>query len=70
MLCSCIATSQAPPVSGVFSFCVLQTGKSDAIFMQTQNYNIILDCAEKDDGDKIVELLNQKGVSKITTTYE
>ena len=65
LLFGCVASSQAPPVSGVFSFCVLQTGKSDAIFMQTQNYNIILDCGDKDDGDKIVELLNQKGVSKI-----
>ena len=65
LLFGCVASSQAPPVSGVFSFCVLQTGKSDAIFMQTQNHNIILDCGDKDDGDKIVKLLNQNGVSKI-----
>ncbi len=65
LLCGCVASSQTPPVSGVFSFCVLKTGKSDAIFMQTKNHNIILDCGEKDDGDKIVDLLNQKGVSNI-----
>ena len=65
LLCGCVASSQTPPVSGVFSFCVLKTGKSDAIFMQTKNHNIILDCGEKDDGGKIVDLLNQKGVSNI-----
>ena len=65
LLCGCAASSKAPPVSGVFRFCVLKTGKSDAIFMQTENYNIILDCGEKDDGKKIVDLLHQNGVYDI-----
>ena len=33
--------------------------------MQTENHNIVLDCGEKDDGDELVELLQEKGVSNI-----
>lgn len=54
-----------PSVTGEFDFTVLKVGQADAIFMQTQNHSIILDCGEKDDGDKIVELLKEKGVSDL-----
>ena len=33
--------------------------------MQTQNHSIMLDCGEKDDGDKIVGLLQEKGISNL-----
>ena len=55
----------APQVSGAFDLTVLKAGQADAIFMQTQNHNIILDCGEKDDGDELVELLQEKGVSNV-----
>ena len=55
----------APRVSGAFDLTVLKAGQADAIFMQTQNHNIILDCGEKDDGDEVVELLQEKGISNV-----
>lgn len=58
-------TVEAPAVTGDFDFTVLKAGQADAIFMQTQNHNIILDCGEKDDGDELVELLQEKGISNI-----
>lgn len=56
---------KTPVVSGNFSFTVLEAGKADAIFMQTQNHSIILDCGEKDDGDKLVELMQEKGINDV-----
>jgi len=52
-------------VQGNFDFTVLKAGQADAIFMQTENKSIILDCGEKDDGDEFVELLQEKGVSNV-----
>ena len=69
LLCGCHSTSeeivQIPAVAGKFDFTVLKAGQADAIFMQTENHNIVLDCGEKDDGDELVELLQEKGVSNI-----
>lgn len=56
---------EIPEVVGSFDFTVLKAGQADAIFMQTQNHNIILDCGEKDDGDELVELLQEKGISNV-----
>ena len=56
---------EIPEVVGSFDFTILKAGQADAIFMQTQNHNIILDCGEKDDGDELVELLQEKGVSNV-----
>ena len=58
-------TIEVPAVTGSFDFTVLKAGQADAIFMQTQNHNIILDCGEKDDGDELVELLQEKGISNV-----
>ena len=33
--------------------------------MQTENNSIILDCGEKDDGDELVELLQEKDISNV-----
>ena len=71
LLCGCQSGEdkifQIPAVTGAFDFTVLKAGQADAIFMQTQNHSIILDCGEKDDGDELVGLLQEKGISKILT---
>ena len=56
---------EIPEVVGSFDFTVLKAGQADAIFMQTENHSIILDCGEKDDGDEVVELLQEKGISNV-----
>ena len=56
---------EIPEVVGSFDFTVLKAGQADAIFMQTENHSIILDCGEKDDGDELVELLQEKGISNV-----
>ena len=58
-------TLEIPEVVGSFDFTVLKAGQADAIFMQTENHSIILDCGEKDDGDELVELLQEKGISNV-----
>ena len=58
-------TVEAPAVTGSFDFTVLKAGQADAIFMQTENHSIILDCGEKDDGDELTELLQEKGISNV-----
>ena len=69
VMCGCQnqsdVTENAPAVTGNFEFTVLKAGQADAILMQTQNHNIVLDCGEKDDGDKLSELLSEKGISNI-----
>ena len=68
-LCGCDYQSNVKPeipiVAGSFDFTVLKAGQADAIFMQTQNHNIILDCGEKDDGDELVALLQENSVSNV-----
>lgn len=63
--CSTDTKIEAPSVTGKFDFTILKAGQADAIFMQTQTHSIILDCGEKDDGDELVELLQEKGVSNV-----
>ena len=58
-------TVEAPAVTGSFDFTVLKAGQADAIFLQTENHSIILDCGEKDDGDELAELLQEKGISNV-----
>lgn len=69
MLCGCQeqknTTVDVPAITGTFEFTVLKAGQADAILMQTENNNIILDCGEKDDGDELVELLQEKGISNV-----
>lgn len=54
-----------PTVTGEFSFSVLKVGQADAIVMQTQNHNIIIDCGEEDDGDEVLEYLSDNGIENI-----
>jgi len=57
--------TEIPEVTGTFDFTILKAGQADAIFLQTENHSIILDCGEKDDGDELVELLQEKGISNV-----
>lgn len=57
--------TEIPAITGSFDFTVLKAGQADAIFMQTKNHSIILDCGEKDDGDELVDLLQEKGISNV-----
>lgn len=69
LLCGCRddtkAETEVPGAFGNFSVTVLEAGKADAIFMQTQNHSIILDCGEKDDADQLVELMQEKDISNV-----
>ena len=66
-LCGCSAgdTKQAPEVTGEFDFTVLKAGQADAIIMQTENHCVIIDCGEKDDGDKVVKYLADIGIDNV-----
>lgn len=51
--------------NGSFDFTVLKAGQADAIIMQTENYSIIIDTGETDDGEKIVSFLSENGIESI-----
>ena len=59
------SAAEVPPISGTFDFTILKCGQADAIVMRTENYNIILDTGEKDDGDKIIQYLNDINIDNI-----
>lgn len=59
------STVSVPDVMGNFEFTILKTGKSDATVLKTENHCIIIDCGEKDDGDKIVEYLAENKISNV-----
>lgn len=70
LLSSCADNSEnvsltPPDVSGNFGFSVLKTGQSDAIILNTKNHCIVIDCGETDDGDEIVEHLQNKNIESI-----
>ena len=56
---------EVPAVSGEFNFTILKSGQADAIIMQTQNHSIIIDCGEKDDGDEVVEYLQENNIANV-----
>lgn len=69
MFCGCASKQnevpRPPQVTGKFDFTVLKAGKADGIILSTENQNIIIDCGEKSDGDKIVDYLKEKNITKI-----
>lgn len=69
ILCGCEnqsnVTLEAPSASGNFNFTVLKGGQADAIIMHTENYNIVLDVGEEDDGDEVVEYLEKNSISNV-----
>ncbi len=67
-LCGCQTSQKAveiPPIEGDFKFTILKAGQADAMLMQTKSHNVILDCGEEDDGDELVALLQEKGISQV-----
>lgn len=68
LLCGCQnkdASISAPDVTGQFDFTVLKAGQADAIIMKTQNYSIMIDVGEEDDGDEILDLLQENAITDI-----
>lgn len=69
LLCGCqnekASITEAPSVTGTFGFEILKVGQADAIIMQTQNHSIIIDCGEEDDGDEVVEYLQENNISNV-----
>ncbi len=43
----------------------LDVGKADSMIMYTENSTVIIDCGEKGDGKKILELLEEKGIESV-----
>ncbi len=54
-----------PRATNEFHFSILKVGKADAIILQTQNYHIMIDCGEEDDGDEVLEFLDENGISRM-----
>jgi beta-lactamase superfamily II metal-dependent hydrolase len=65
--CSCgkIEKSEAPAVSGNFSATVLDSGKSDAIILRSENHTVIIDCGEKSDSDKVLDYLDENNITYV-----
>lgn len=68
--CGCSRqTLEVPAVTGDFEVAALKVGKADAIVLKTAEKCILIDCGEEDDGEKIAEYLNEKGVSYIDCVF-
>lgn len=69
LLCACQqkkeSLSEIPDATGQFGFDVLKVGQADAIIMQSQSQNIIIDLGEADDGEEIVNHLVRKNINTI-----
>ena len=65
----CKAGSQgsAPSESGkdVLQVQFLKAGKADAIILQCGGETMVIDCGEEDDGDKVLDYLEKKGVQRV-----
>ncbi len=48
-----------------FTIEFLDVGKADCMVMYTENSTVIIDCGEKGDGKKILELLEEKGIESV-----
>lgn len=55
----------APEASGEFSVEILNLGKADAIILTTSDHTVIIDSGNRGDGKKILECLEEKGISSI-----
>lgn len=73
LLCACqkntSAPISAPKAVGNFNFTVLKAGQADATVLMTENHSIIIDCGEKDDGDKVTDLLRENNISVIDCIF-
>lgn len=69
-LCACTGggntnTRETLPVTGSLTVAVLQIGKADAIVIHTDNHAMLIDTGESDDGGKVLNYLNEKGISRV-----
>jgi beta-lactamase superfamily II metal-dependent hydrolase len=66
-LCACAEKNTAviPTVSGEFCTTVLDTGKSDAIILNTENHCVVIDCGEKGDGKDILSFLSENNIESV-----
>lgn len=55
----------APKVTGTVDVSVLDVGKADCTVIQTENYTMMIDTAEKKDVDVIEEFLTANNITKI-----
>lgn len=66
ILSSCQTSSfTVPNITGNFTVNVIDVGKADAMVLSTANHNVIIDCGESDDGDKIIEYLQENNIESI-----
>lgn len=70
LFCGCAVkdrteAAEIPAVTGDFCFTVLKVGKADAIILKTENHCVIIDCGEKDDGEKIADYLAKNEISEV-----
>ncbi len=63
------AEAQLLAVKGDFEMSILEIGQADAIIMRTENHNIMVDCGEKNDGDEIVEFLQNNDITNIDCLF-
>lgn len=59
------AKESIPEVTGEFTVKFLKVGQADSIILKTENRAAVIDCGEKDDGDKIIKALEKMNISKI-----
>lgn len=68
LLCGCKnqkETASVPDVTGQFAFTVMKAGQADAIILKTQTHSVIIDLGEKDDGDEILEFLEENNITDV-----
>lgn len=59
-------SNDAPPADAKeFKVTFLEAGKADAIVLQSETGTVVIDCGEKGDGKKIVNLLEESGRTSI-----
>ena len=59
-------SNNAPPADAKeFKVTFLEAGKADAIVLQSETGTVVIDCGEKGDGKKIVNLLEESGRTSI-----
>lgn len=57
--------AEAPEVTGEFKATALDSGKADAIILETDNHTVVIDTGEKDDGDELVAYLQSNDITEI-----
>lgn len=57
--------ARVPEVTGNMDISILDVGKADCIVIQTENYNMMIDTAEKNNADDIEEFLAANNITRI-----